>query len=88
VLRDIPGLVIASPATRAMRRRCCAPARRGCRVDGTVSVFLEPIALYHTRDLHSADDGGWTAPYVAPSRWGGARADRSGASGAPAATTS
>jgi 2-oxoisovalerate dehydrogenase E1 component len=73
VLRDIPGLVIASPGhpsdAAPMLRSCVAAAD----VDGTVSVFLEPIALYHTRDLHQPDDGGWTAPYVAPHRWGGAQ---------------
>ena len=52
VLRDIPGLVIASPGrpddAAAMLRTCLAAAE----VDGAVCVFLEPIALYHTRDLH------------------------------------
>lgn len=63
VLRDIPGLVIASPGrpedAAAMLRTCVAAAA----TDGTVSVFLEPIALYLTRDLHEPDDGGWLAPY-------------------------
>jgi len=61
VLRDIPGLVIASPArpddAAAMLRTCVAAAR----VDGSVCVFLEPIALYHTRDLHEEGDGLWLA---------------------------
>ncbi|MDJ0769680.1 MAG: thiamine pyrophosphate-dependent enzyme [Ilumatobacter sp.] len=69
VLRDIPGLVIASPAhpsdAAPMLRTCVAAAA----LDGTVSVFLEPIALYHTRDLHEEGDGVWTAPYAAPERW-------------------
>lgn len=69
VLRDIPGLVIASPAHPSdagpMLRTCVAAAR----VDGTVSAFLEPIALYHTRDLHEPGDGVWTAPYASPDRW-------------------
>jgi 2-oxoisovalerate dehydrogenase E1 component len=69
VLRDIPGLVIASPArpddAAAMLRTCVAAAR----VDGKVSVFLEPIALYHTRDLHEEGDAGWLAPYAAPGAW-------------------
>ena len=26
-------------------------------------VFLEPIALYHTRDLYDDGDDGWLAPY-------------------------
>jgi 2-oxoisovalerate dehydrogenase E1 component len=63
VLRDIPGLVIASPArpddAAAMLRTCLAAAA----ADGSVCVFIEPIALYHTRDLHDERDGGWLAPY-------------------------
>lgn len=69
VLRDIPGVVIASPAHPSdagpMLRTCVAAAR----VDGTVCVFLEPIALYHTRDLHEPGDGVWTAAYPTPDRW-------------------
>jgi len=61
VLRDIPGLVIASPArpddAAAMLRTCVAAAK----VDGCVCVFLEPIALYHARDLYEEDDGAWLA---------------------------
>ena len=72
VLRDIPGLVIAVPSraqdAAAMLRTCLAAAT----VDGTVSVFLEPIALYHTRDLHQPGDGGWLSPYAAPGHWAAA----------------
>ncbi len=61
VLRDIPGLVVASPArpddAAAMLRTCVAAGK----TDGTVCVFLEPIALYHTRDLHADGDGSWLA---------------------------
>ena len=61
VLRDIPGLVVASPArpddAASMLRTCVAAAK----VDGSVCVFLEPIALYHTRDLHEEGDGLWLA---------------------------
>jgi 2-oxoisovalerate dehydrogenase E1 component len=59
VLRDIPGLVIASPSrpddAAAMLRTCVAAAR----ADGSVCVFLEPIALYHQRDLHEEGDALW-----------------------------
>jgi len=62
VLRDVPGLVLASPGrpddAAAMLRTCLEAAR----VDGAVCVYLEPIALYHTRDLHEEGDGGWLAP--------------------------
>jgi 2-oxoisovalerate dehydrogenase E1 component len=61
VLRDVPGLVIASPArpddAAAMLRTCIAAAA----VDGSVCVYLEPIALYHARDLHAEGDEGWLA---------------------------
>lgn len=60
-LRDIPGVVIAAPAraddAAAMLRTCVSAAR----IDGRVCVFLEPIALYHARDLYRAGDGGWLA---------------------------
>jgi 2-oxoisovalerate dehydrogenase E1 component len=61
VLRDIPGLVLAVPSHPAdapgMLRTCVELARE----DGRVCVFLEPIALYHARDLMEEADGRWTA---------------------------
>lgn len=66
VLTDIPGIIVACPSSAAdapaMLRECVRLAHE----DGRVVVFIEPIALYHTTDLQQADDGGWTAPYVAP----------------------
>ncbi|QNE20501.1 MFS transporter [Kribbella qitaiheensis] len=63
VLRDIPGIVIASPSrpddAAAMLHTCAAAARS----DGTVCVFLEPIALYHRRDLITGGDERWLAEY-------------------------
>ncbi len=64
VLRDIPGIVIASPArgddAAALLRTCVATAKTA----GSVCVFIEPIALYGERDLHAKGDGLWTAPYA------------------------
>lgn len=69
VLRDVPGVVIASPSrpddAAAMLRTCLAAAS----VDGSVCVFLEPIALYHRRDLHDEGDRGWLDRYAPPSEW-------------------
>ncbi|WKU07739.1 thiamine pyrophosphate-dependent enzyme [Micromonospora sp. HUAS LYJ1] len=69
VLRDVPGLVVAVPArpddAGPLLRTCLAAAV----VDGTVSVFLEPIALYHTRDLYEPGDGEWLGSYPEPSAW-------------------
>ena len=65
-LRDIPGLVVGCPSrgddAACMLRTLAALAR----VDGRVSVFLEPIALYMTKDLHEAGDGQWLFPYPEP----------------------
>jgi 2-oxoisovalerate dehydrogenase E1 component len=68
-LRDIPGLVIAVPARAEdagpMLRTCLAAAQ----VDGSVCVFLEPIALYHTKDLYEDGDGLWLGEYDPPAEW-------------------
>src|SRR5690606_39805248 len=36
------------------------------KVDGRVCAFLEPIALYMTKDLYEPGDGGWLTTYPAP----------------------
>ncbi|WP_228389451.1 thiamine pyrophosphate-dependent enzyme [Cumulibacter manganitolerans] len=68
-LCDIPGLVVAVPSrgddAAAMVRTLLAAAQ----VDGTVSTFIEPIALYHSRDLLADGDGGLLAPYAPPEEW-------------------
>jgi 2-oxoisovalerate dehydrogenase E1 component len=61
VLRDIPGLVIASPARPDDAAAMLATCASSARVDGSVCVVLEPIALYHTRDLHEQGDDAWAA---------------------------
>lgn len=65
-LRDIPGLVVGCPSrgddAATMLRTLTALAK----VDGRVSVFLEPIALYMTKDLYEPGDGGWLTQYPAP----------------------
>jgi 2-oxoisovalerate dehydrogenase E1 component len=66
VFRDIPGLVLACPSNGAdaveMLRECVRLALEEQRV----IVFLEPIALYMTRDLDAEGDALWTAAYAAP----------------------
>jgi len=73
VLRDVPGVVIASPArpddAAAMLRACLDSAR----TDGSVCVYLEPIALYHTRDLFEDGDDAWLAPAAGEAPLGSAR---------------
>lgn len=67
-LLDIPGLIIASPAhpdDADVMLRACAHA---AATTGALCLYLEPIALYHTRDLYEEGDGGWlsTAQCVDP----------------------
>ncbi len=65
-LRDVPGLVIASPSRGddavKMMRTCLAMAK----VDGRVIAFIEPIALYMTKDLHEPKDQRWSFAYPPP----------------------
>ena len=63
VFRDIPGVILAVPSNGEdavkMFRTCTEEAWER----GRVVVFVEPIALYMTRDLHAANDKAWTFPY-------------------------
>lgn len=62
VLRDIPGLIVICPArgddALELYRTAFALATESRRV----VVSIEPIALYHTRDLFAEGDGAWAAP--------------------------
>ncbi|MGG6461542.1 thiamine pyrophosphate-dependent enzyme [Solilutibacter silvestris] len=65
-LRDIPGLVVGCPSRgddAAMMLRTLAAL---AKVDGRVTVFLEPIALYMTKDLYEPGDGQWLTQYPTP----------------------
>ena len=68
VLRDIPGIVLACPSrgddAAMMLRECIRLAREEQRV----VIFLEPIALYSTRDLHKDGDRLWSFAYPSPDR--------------------
>ncbi len=67
-LRDIPGLVVACPSRGddavLMLRTLMALAK----IDGRVSAFLEPIALYMTKDLYQEGDSGWCFAYPEPGK--------------------
>ena len=66
VIRDIPGVILACPSNGADAARMLRECVRLAREEQRVVVFLEPIALYSMRDLHSDKDGGWMQLY--PSR--------------------
>ena len=65
-LRDIPGLIVGCPSrgddAAMMLRTMTALAK----VDGRVCAFLEPIALYMTKDLYEPGDGKWQTAYPSP----------------------
>ena len=65
-LRDVPGLIIATPSRGddavKMMRTCMAMAK----TDGRVIAFIEPIALYMTKDLHQPKDQAWSFAYPPP----------------------
>jgi 2-oxoisovalerate dehydrogenase E1 component len=65
-LRDIPGLVLAVPARGEDAARMLRGAIAMAAEDGRVVAFLEPIALYHEKDLHADGDGEWLTTYPAP----------------------
>ncbi|HEX6139562.1 MAG TPA: thiamine pyrophosphate-dependent enzyme [Candidatus Limnocylindria bacterium] len=65
-LRDIPGLVLAVPSRGDDAARMLRGAIAMAAEDGRVVVFLEPIALYHEKDLHADGDGGWLFGYPPP----------------------
>ncbi|GJL91830.1 thiamine pyrophosphate-dependent enzyme [Hyphococcus sp.] len=57
IFRDIPGIILACPSSGAEAVKMMREAFRLAREDGRVVVFLEPIALYGTKDLFEDTDG-------------------------------
>ena len=65
-LRDIPGLIVACPSRGDDAVGMLRTAAALARVDGRVVVWMEPIALYMTKDLYEPQDGEWLFDYPAP----------------------
>jgi 2-oxoisovalerate dehydrogenase E1 component len=66
VFRDIPGLLLICPSNGADAALLLRQAVELAYRDNRLVVFLEPIALYMTRDLHAPGDNGWTFELPAP----------------------
>jgi 2-oxoisovalerate dehydrogenase E1 component len=66
-LRDIPGLMLAVPSRGDDAARMLRGAIAAARACKRVVVFLEPIALYHERDLYADGDNLWLFDYPPPS---------------------
>lgn len=63
VFRDIPGLLVACPSNGADAVRMLRTCMDEAYLKGRVCIFLEPIALYMTKDIHEAGDQGWSHVY-------------------------
>lgn len=61
VLRDIPGLILAVPTRADDALEIFRLGLHLAKAHGRVVTVLEPIALYHTRDLLADGDGQWLA---------------------------
>ena len=63
VFRDIPGIILAVPSNGADAVKMLRTSVREAYKNGRVIVFVEPIALYMTKDLHKPKDGEWLCSY-------------------------
>ena len=66
VFRDIPGLIIACPSNGADAVEMMRASVRLAQEQQRIVIFLEPIAMYMTKDLHQEGDGLWTFEYKPP----------------------
>jgi 2-oxoisovalerate dehydrogenase E1 component len=66
VFRDIPGIVVLCPSNGADAALLLRQAVRLAAEQKRLVIFLEPIALYMTRDLLTPGDGGWLCDYPLP----------------------
>ena len=74
VLRDIPGISVCVPARADDAIALYRTAHALGRLHGQVVVAVEPIALYHRKDLVSEGDSAWlAAPPSAGAEYGRAR---------------
>jgi len=63
VFRDIPGVILAVPSNGADAVKMMRACVRKAYEEGRVIVFVEPIALYMTKDLHREGDKEWSFAY-------------------------
>jgi 2-oxoisovalerate dehydrogenase E1 component len=65
-LLEIPGIVVGCPARGDDAARMIRTLVDLAHRSGRVTVLLEPIALYMTKDLHEAGDSAWLTAYPSP----------------------
>ena len=75
-LLDIPGVVVAVPSGAAEAPGLVRTLAGMARAEGRVGILIEPIALYHSRDVVAAGDALALADYAAPDGWAETLPDR------------
>ncbi|MCW8092778.1 dehydrogenase E1 component subunit alpha/beta [Alteromonas sp. ASW11-130] len=68
VFRDIPGVILACPSNGADAVEMMRTAVRLAQEQQRLVIFLEPIALYMKKDLHTEGDNLWSFEYVPPAQ--------------------
>ncbi len=63
IFRDIPGIILAVPSNGADAVKMLRTAVKEAYKNGRVVVFIEPIALYMTKDLYKPKDRRWSFQY-------------------------
>ncbi|MBX7232205.1 MAG: hypothetical protein K1X29_08990 [Bdellovibrionales bacterium] len=66
IFRDIPGVIIAVPSNGEDAVKMFRTCMRMAWEQGRVVIFVEPIALYMTKDLHQPNDKQWSFHYPWP----------------------
>ena len=66
IFRDIPGVVVACPSNGVDAVKMLRTAAKHAYMNGRIIVFIEPIALYMTKDLHKNKDNRWSFNYPSP----------------------
>ena len=66
VLRDLPGVIVACPSNGPDAAKMLRTCLRLAHEEGRIVVFLEPIALYMTKDLNENGDNSWLFDYPSP----------------------
>jgi 2-oxoisovalerate dehydrogenase E1 component len=67
-LRDIPGLLLAVPSRGDEAAMILRGLVATARASGRVAISLEPIALYHEKDLYRDGDNQWLFDYPTPDK--------------------
>ena len=63
IFRDIPGIILGVPSNGFAAVKMLRYAMRLAYEEKRIVIFIEPIALYMTKDLHSKNDLKWSFEY-------------------------